>query len=232
MKILALIPARSGSKRIPNKNIAHLNGYPLIYHTIKEAKLSQYINRIIVSTDSERIADIAKSYGAEAPFLRPESISKDTSTELELFNHALNWLKKNENYEPDLIVKLFPTSPFRTVISIDECIRLKFKYPKADSVRSVKLVKEHPFKMWKIWNNRLHPIMERPREAHTAAYQTLPKFYVNNASIDVTTPKVIRKGSITGNNIIPYIMDETQSLDINAEEDLILARALMGDYDE
>lgn len=229
MKILALIPARSGSKRIPNKNIARLHGFPLIYYTIKEAKLSQYINRIIVSTDSERIADIAKSYGAEAPFLRPESISKDTSTELELFNHALNWLKKNENYEPDLIVKLFPTSPFRTVVSIDECIRLKLTHPKADSVRSVKQVSEHPFKMWKIRNNRLIPIMKRPREAHTAAYQTLPKFYVNNASIDVTTPKVINKGSITGKNIIPYIMNAQESLDINTEEDFLMARLLMGD---
>ena len=113
-KIMCLILARGGSKRIPHKNIKKLVGKPLIAYTIECAKRSKYINRIIVSTDDKVIAKVAKEYGAEVPFYRPDEISQDDSTELDSFKHALSWLKENENYEPDLIVKLFATAPFRT----------------------------------------------------------------------------------------------------------------------
>ena len=107
MKILAFIPARSGSKRIPKRNIKLLKGKPLIAYTIEAAKKSKYINRIVVSTDSEEIANIAKQFDAEVPFLRPGNISKADSTEMGFFNHALDWFFKNENYIPDLIVLLY-----------------------------------------------------------------------------------------------------------------------------
>ena len=122
MKILAFIPARGGSKRIPNKNIKLLNGKPLIVYTIEAAKGSNHINRIVVSTDSEEIATIAKQYGAEVPFLRPKEISQSDSTEMQFFEHALNRFEKHEQYEPDLIVLLYPTSPFRKPASIDRAI--------------------------------------------------------------------------------------------------------------
>ena len=231
MKVLALILARGGSVRIPDKNITPLGGHPLIFYTIDAAKKSKHINRILVSTDSREIADVAMKCGAEAPFLRPAEISKSDSTELEAFEHALGWLKENEGYVPDIIVKLFPTSPFRTTESIDKCIELLIANPDADSVRSVRLCKEHPYKMWTIGNNRLQPFVpwsSKPKEAHTLSYQSLPVVYVNNASIDVTKPStVLNKKSVTGTEIVPFVMDEAESLDVNTPLDLELARLVL-----
>lgn len=230
MKILCLILARGGSTRIPKKNIKKLGGYPLIYYTIKAAQKSKYVNRIIVSTDDKEITRVARKYGAEVPFYRPKKISKVDSTELEAFEHALGWLKKNEEYIPNLIVKLFPTSPFRTTESIDKAIELLLANPKADSVRSVTSCSEHPYKMWVIMNNRLCsfvPLKQKPREAHTLPYQVLPKVYIQNAAIDVTKPSNIwGKKSITGTEIIPFVMDEIESLDVNTPLDLLLAKII------
>ena len=122
IKILGLIPARSGSKRIPRKNIMPLNGKPLIAYTIETAKKSKYINKVLVSTDSKEIASVARRYGAEVSFLRPKSISQDDSTEMQFLEHALEWFLEYENYEPDLIVLLYPTSPFRKPESIDKAV--------------------------------------------------------------------------------------------------------------
>jgi len=231
MKMLCLILARGGSKRVPHKNIKSLAGKPLISYTIECAKHSNFINRIIVSTDDKEIAKVANKYGAETPFLRPDNISKDTSTELEAFKHALSWLKENENYEPDMIVKLFPTSPFRKTESVDRAIELLLNNSQADSVRSVTLCSEHPYKMWTIEQNYLKsliPPQQKPKEAHTLSYQLLPTIYIQNASIDVTRPKNIwEQESITGKNIIPFIMDEYESLDVNTSLDFQLAELLM-----
>ncbi len=217
MKILAFIPARSGSKRIPKKNIKLLKGKPLISYTIEVAKKSKYINRIVVSTDSEEIADVAKKFDAEVPFLRPSSISKADSTEMEFFNHALDWFIKKENYIPDLIVLLYPTSPFRKAESIDKAIEKMLKYPKADSLRSIRLCSEHPYKMWVIEKGYLKPFMrEENMNIHTLSYQLLPTVYIQNASIYITKPSTIKnKKSPTGDVIIPFIMDEIESIDIN-----------------
>src|SRR3989338_3529291 len=124
MKILCLILARGGSKRVPKKNIKLLGGKPLIAYTIICAKRSKYINRIIVSTDNDEIARISLDCGAEVPFRRPFEISRDDSTELEAFDHALKWLKDRENYVPDFVVKLFTTSPFRRHQTVDKAIGL------------------------------------------------------------------------------------------------------------
>lgn len=231
MKILALILARGGSQRVPRKNIKLLGGKPLIQYTLDTAKKSKYINRIIVSTDDEEIAKVAKKYGAEVPFMRPKEISQSDSTELQAFEHALKWLKENEGYEPDLIVKLFPTSPFRRVESIDKCVELMIANPDADSVRSVRKCTEHPYKMWKIEGNRLQPLIsweQKPKDAHTLSYQVLPPVYVNNASIDVTKPStILNKKSITGTEIVPYVMGEIESHDINDPLDFHLAELIL-----
>ncbi len=177
MKILALIPARSGSKRIPQKNIKLLNGKPLIAYTIEAAKKSKHINRVVVSTDSEDIASTAKGFGAEIPFLRPDSISRSDATEMEFFEHTLNWLLEHERYEPDLIVLLYPTSPFRKTESINKAIEEINKHPDADSLRSIKLCTEHPYKMWKIENGLLVSfVKEKDTNIHTLSYHLLPKY--------------------------------------------------------
>lgn len=231
LKIMCLILARGGSKRIPKKNIKELAGKPLIAYTIECAKGSKYINRIVVSTNDEEIAKVSRGFDAETPFVRPATISQDDSTELDAFKHALKWLKDNEGYEPDLIVKLFPTSPFRTAKSVDKAIKLLLDNPLADSVRSMRLCSEHPYKMWTIKNNRLKSLIstkQKPKEAHTLSYQVLPKIYIQNASIDVTRPENIwGKDSITGTEIIPFIMDEIESIDINTGLDLDLAELII-----
>lgn len=229
MKILALIPARAGSERVPNKNILPLNGKPLISYTIEAALNSKHINRIIVTTDSEEILAISKAYGAEVPFLRPASIAQKDSTEMQFFEHALEWLETNESYEPDFIVLLYPTSPFRTTESIDKAIEEILKHPEADSLRSVKLCSEHPHKMWIRDVNYLKPFVETDiPNSHTLSYQLLPTIYIQNASIYITKPVTIRvKKSPTGDVIIPFIMNEEESIDINNPIDFALAEAVM-----
>jgi CMP-N-acetylneuraminic acid synthetase len=231
IKTLAFIPARGGSVRVPNKNIKLLGGKPLISYTIECAKRSKYINRIIVSTDDKDIARIAKRYGAEVPFVRPRRISGPGSKELEVFDHALHWLKRNEGYVPDIIVKLFATSPFRSAESVDRAIEMLLSDSRADSVRSVRLCSEHPYKMWTVKDGRLHhfiPVSQKPPQGHTLSYHLLPKVYIQNASIDVIRPSnILKKRSITGDRILPYIMDEVESMDINMPCDLICAEALV-----
>jgi len=230
LKIICLILARAGSQRIPDKNIKLLGKKPLIAYTIECAKNSKYINRIIVSTDGQKIAAISVKYGAEVPFRRPSGISKADSTELDAFRHAFGWLKKNEGYVPDLIVKLFPTSPFRQTKSVDEAIELLISHPEADSVRSVRLCSEHPYMMWKIKGLRLKhfvPEAKKPKQAHTLSYQVLPKIYIQNAAIDVTRPANIwKKNSITGKKILAYVMDERESFDINTPLDFAFAQLM------
>ena len=135
--ILAVIPARGNSKSIKNKNIKLLFGKPLIYYSINIAKRSKSINRIIVSSDSKKIINIAKKYGAEAPFVRPKELSKDNSEDYGLFLHCLKWLEKNENYIPDLIVHLRPTYPIRSAKIVDKAIKFALRKKGYDSIRSV-----------------------------------------------------------------------------------------------
>ena len=229
MKILAFIPARDGSKRISKKNVKPLASKPLIAYTIEAAEKSERINRIVVSTNSKEIAEIAKRHGAEIPFLRPDSISKDDSTEMEFFEHALNWFSKNENYEPDLIVLLYPTSPFRTSKSIDRAIGEMISHPEADSLRSIRLCSEHPYKMWVKENGYLKPfVKEDDPNIHTFSYHLLPEVFIQNASIYITTPSTIRnKKSPAGDIIIPFIMDELESIDINNPLDFEFAESVV-----
>ncbi|MBE3128769.1 MAG: acylneuraminate cytidylyltransferase family protein [Actinobacteria bacterium] len=234
MKILGFIPARSGSNRIPNKNIKLLNGKPLIAYTIEVAKKSKYVNRIVVSTDSEEIAEVGKQYGAEVPFLRPKEISQEKSTEMQFFEHALDWFLKNENYEPDLIVLLYPTSPFRKAESIDKAIEEMLKNPEVDSLRSIRLCSEHPYKMWIIEKGYLKPFMrEKNMNIHTLSYQLLPTVFIQNANIYITKPSTIKnKKSPTGDVIIPFIMDEIESIDINRPLDFAFAEMIMEKFND
>ena len=134
--VLALIPARGGSKGLPGKNTKDLCGKPLIAHSIDTAKASTQINRIIVTTDDQKIADVAKQYGAELPFMRPAELATDKSLALDAFVHAINWLKDNEGYEADCVVILYPTCPIRNVEDIDNGVKL-FLEKNADSVMCV-----------------------------------------------------------------------------------------------
>jgi len=231
MKILGLILARGGSVRVPRKNIRELAGRPLIYYIIQTARMSRYINRVIVSTDDEEIAEVARRFGAEVPFYRPKELAKEDSPEFDAIEHALNWLRDNEGYVPDLVVKLFPTSPFLRPETVDRAIETMLANPDADSLRSVRPCKEHPFKMWVIEGNRLRsfvPPDRKPKDAHSLPYQVLPKVYIQNACIDVIRPANIwEKRSVTGDEILPFVMDELESFDINTELDFLVAEEIM-----
>jgi len=229
MNILAFIPARGGSVRVPDKNIRPLAGKPLIAYTIEAAKGSRFVNRIVVSTDSDAIAEIARRCGAEVPFKRPAEIAGPHSTEMEFFEHALNWFTKNEAYEPDLIVLLYPTAPFRTSASIDRAVELILEHPEADSLRSVVLCSEHPYKMWVVENELLKPFVQaEDPNMHTWPYQRLPKIYIQNANIYITKPKTIQeKKNPVGDVVIPFVMGPQESVDVNTLEDFEFAEWLM-----
>jgi len=136
-RVLALIPARGGSKGIPGKNIMTIGGKPLIAHTILQAQASQRINRVIVSTDDEQIAAVSREWGAELPFIRPAEFAQDLSPDIDVFRHALNWLREHEGYVPDLVVHLRPTGPVRRIVLIDQAIGELAAHPEADALRSV-----------------------------------------------------------------------------------------------
>ncbi len=187
------------------------------------------ISRLIVTTDSEKIAEISKSEGAEVPFMRPKEISKSDSMEKEFLDHALNWLKKNEGYEPEYIVILYPTSPFRKTESIDQAIKKIINHPEADSLRSVTLCHEHPYKMWQLTNNCLIPLMkDDDPNKHTFSYHLLPEIFVQNASINITKLSTIRNNvSYLGEVIMPFVMDEVESIDLNDTLDFEYAELMM-----
>jgi N-acylneuraminate cytidylyltransferase len=147
---LALIPARGGSKSIPRKNIRPFAGHPLIAYSIAAGLAAETISRVVVSTDDEEIAAIARRYGAETPFLRPAELSQDHTADLPVFQHALEWLAEHEGYQPEIVVQLRPTSPFRRVSHIDQAVYRLLERPEADSVRTVCVPFQNPFKMWRI----------------------------------------------------------------------------------
>ena len=194
-EIVAIIPARGGSKSIPRKNIYPLLGKPLIYWTIKQAKESKLINRVVVSTDDEEIKKIALKYGAEVPFLRPKKIAGDKSTDLEVFKHALDYFHNKEKSFPFLLVHLRPTGPARLVSVIDKAISKMLKNIKFDSLRSVSLASQTPYKMWFINNNKMTSVikMKNNIESHSVPRQQLPEVYWQNGYVDIVKPITILK---------------------------------------
>lgn len=222
-QVVAVIPARAGSKSIPHKNIKSLLGKPLLAYSIEHALNSKYVDRVIVSTDSEEYAEIARKFGAEVPFLRPKDISKDDSLDIELFKHALEWYKTKENYAPDYCVHLRPTHPVRNTTDIDRMLEILANDPNADSIRSVILNRTViPYKMWFMdeVSNKLTPIMQNLdlKEPYNTPRQYLPKTYFQNASIDIARSRtILTKGSMTGDLILGYVMDEEFDIDYDAD---------------
>ena len=223
MKILAVIPARSGSKSLPHKNIKLWRGKPLLAYSIEHAKSSKYDMRVVVSTDSEDYAKIARQYGAEVPFLRPSSISQDSSTDLECMQHCLQELKLQDNYEPDVLVHLRPTQPQRSVKDLDTSLDLFLQlYDSYDSLRSVIPVDKSPFKMYVIDGIQLKPLFNQVRdikEPYNVGRQMLPQAYLHNGYIDLIKCSVIREGSMTGGRILCWKMKKCDNVDIDSQID-------------
>ena len=215
MEVLAIIPARSGSKSVPNKNIRNMAGRPMLAYSIEHGLKSELINRVIVSTDSEEYARIAREYGAEVPFIRPAEYATDTALDYDVFKHALDYLKESERYEPDIVVQLRPTYPIRDVKDIDEMISRLAADDEADSIRSVGPAKEIPYKMWKMDDSGvLDSFAKDIPECYNMPRQELPKVYYQNACIDVFKPRAIYDyQSMTGKKILGYVMDKNYDID-------------------
>jgi len=234
-RILCVIPARSGSQAVKHKNIRNFLGKPLLAHSISQARQSKHSAnmRVIVSTDSERYASIAREHGAECPFLRPLELSGSLSTDLECMQHCLQWLKSYEYYVPDFVLQLRPTQPLRRVVDIDMCIDIfKNKRHVYDSLRSVAEVDKSPFKMYTITGESsdkgqtLRPIfreLDGLIEPFNNARQLLPKAYIHNGYIDIVNTEVINRGFMSGEKVFPYVMQKEDTTDIDTEEDWILA---------
>ena len=230
MKILAIIPARSGSKGIPDKNIQIYNGLPLLVHSIRHAQMSRFKLRTIVSTDSELYAKIAIEAGAEAPFLRPESISGDLSTDLEVFRHTLEWLDQNQDYRPDIVVHLRPTYPTRGDHLLDIAIQMFIQSLEKGytSLRSVVEMEKSAFKMYTITEETLVPLFTRCnmlgyteiKEPFNQCRQILPTCYLHNGCIDIFKPEIIKNDTVSGDKILPFVMSKSEIHDIDTVEDL------------
>lgn len=215
-EVIAIVPARSGSKSVPHKNIRTFAGKPLMAHSIEQALASGMVKRVLVSTDSPEYADIARQHGAEAPFLRPAAISGDTSTDLECFQHALGWLASHEDEVPELIVHLRPTHPNRRPADIARAVALLREHPEWDSLRSVVPAPETPFKMWfRNAAGELEPVIRSDiPEAHSRPRQSLPRTFLQNANIDVIRSRtIIEKGSVAGTRIGSLLMEEFHDID-------------------
>lgn len=223
--VLAIIPARSGSKSVIDKNIRMIAGKPMIAYSIEHGLKAECIDRVIVSTDSEKYADIAREYGAEVPFIRPAEYATDTSLDIDVFRHALLFLKENEGYEPELVVQLRPTYPIRRISDIEAMVKYMREHPAVDSMRCIAPAKEVAYKMWfKDDDGMLSPIMKDIPECYNMPRQQLPKIYYQNACIDVVRSKVIlEQNSMSGKKIAGYEMDE--NFDIDTEEEFKRAAA-------
>ena len=222
--ILAIIPARGGSKGIKNKNLQLVNGHPLLAWSIAAAKAAQKINRIFVSTDSIEIAEVAKSYGAEVPFMRPTEIADDQSRDLAFLQHALNWLEENEKVTSEFWVQLRPTSPLRTGEIIDNAIAQMQKNASADSLRVVTKAPITPYKMWKLdENQKLNPLLqlENIAEPFNEPRQTLPQIYWQIGTLDVIRSSTLSgQNSVSGKNILGVEVPQNWALDIDTVQDL------------
>jgi CMP-N,N'-diacetyllegionaminic acid synthase len=220
VKVLAIIPARGGSKGIPQKNIVDVCGHPLIYYTIREAHASTRIDATIVSTDDEQIADVARELGADVPFMRPQDFATDSARDIGFMQHALEWVEKERDWHPDIMLFLPPTSPSRTAKDIDDAIEFLEKTG-ADSVRT--MVHAPHFNPYKMWiedgeDGRVEPLFSEARG--NIPRQESKNFYMPVAVAYVTRSKFIREGEIWGPDVRMMSFPLERFTDIDTPKDV------------
>ena len=225
--ILSIIPSRGSSKGVPRKNIRPLAGKPVIAWTIETAFACHSLDRIIVSTDDKEIAEIARQYGAEVPFIRSNELAQDDTPDLPVYQHALSWLAEHEGYRPDIVVWLRPTAPLRTVQDVEAAIHLLIDTG-ADGVRSVCPAEHHPYWMKKLNGDRLVPFMEGIDLTRYYQRQLLPPAYCLNGAVDVTWyTTVMDKGLLYSGDVRGYVMPVDRSIDLDSELDFAIAELLL-----
>ena len=232
MSVLGIIPARGGSKRVPRKNIRLLAGKPLINYTIEAALAAKLLDRVIVSTDDAEIAEVAKSCGAEVPFIRPAELAEDKTPDQPVFRHALEKLKELFDYEPEIVLNLRPTTPLKTPQTIDRVIKTILD-TNADIVRTMSPVTgvHHPYWMYKLSDdNQAVPFLKDIKMSQYFQSQLLPPVYRINSAADAMKSKLIYEGNILGDNsnMRVVITSEEESVDIDTEFDFNLCEVLLG----
>ena len=230
---IALIPARQGSKRIPGKNVRVLHGHPTLAYTIAPALESGVFDSVIVSTDSEETAAIARHYGAEVPFLRPAEFAGDRSPDIEWVEYTLGELKRRGR-SWDCFSLLRPTSPFRTADTIRRAWERFTAQDGVDSLRAVEKCGQHPAKMWVVQGDRMVSLLQPSDPAappwHSMPYQALPPIYVQNASLEIAWTRVVsEKRTIAGDVLVPFITQGYEGFDINDLHDWMIAERLLAD---
>lgn len=224
--IFALIPARAGSKRVAGKNVRPLMGHPLLAYSIAAAKESGIFNRIVVTTDSPEFAEIAHYYGAEAPFLRPKELAESTSPDIDWILHAFNQLGSSD----ECFSILRPTSPFRSADTIRRAWNQFLNTPDADSIRAVELCHEHPGKMWRMGDGLLIPLWNDADAAvpsYDAQYQSLPKIYIQNSSLEMARTSVVLASRLRGGKkIAPFLTEGVEGFSIDYEDEWNYAQQL------
>lgn len=229
MKLLGVIPARGGSKSVPRKNLKSLAGKPLVAYVIEEALKSKLLNRVIVSTEDKEIARVARSYGAEVPFMRPKELARDEVSIIPVVQHAMRYLDENESWRADVIASIQPTSPFIEAADIDSAVTKLIK-TRCDSVVSVcKMVHGHPYWAMKLEGDRLTPL--NPKGHRYLQKQDLPPFYMLNGALYVRRRKVLENWSgrdfALGKDVRAIVMDEAKSIDIDTPVDFMVAENLI-----
>jgi CMP-N,N'-diacetyllegionaminic acid synthase len=224
---VALVPARSGSERVPGKNILPLAGHPLIAYSIAGAQEAGIFTAVVVSTDSEEIAEVARRYGAEVPGLRPPEMSTSTSFDIEWVLHVMR------NRDEDIFAILRPTSPFRTGGTIRRAHeRLVELGDRADSIRAVEPARQHPGKMWTIVGELIEPLLPQPEgetPLHSRQYQALPKVYAQNSSLELAWSRVLDDPvpTISGNRVAPFFTEGAEGFSIDYPEDVEVAERML-----
>jgi CMP-N,N'-diacetyllegionaminic acid synthase len=229
--VVALIPARSGSERVRDKNIRPLAGHPLLAYAVAVARQAEIFDRIVCSTDSGKIAEVAQRYGADVPFLRPSELATATSPDIGWITHALEQLE--DHYDLFAIVRA--TNPFRGPRVLRRGLEQLLATPEADSIRAVELVKQHPGKMWVLEGRTMRPLLEQSHldvAWHAGQYQALPEVYVQNSALEIAWTRVVSQtGTREGKVVAPYLTQAYEGFNIDDEEDWDRARRLLDDGD-
>jgi len=230
LNILGIIGIRSGSKGIPDKNIKSLAGKPLVGWIIEKAKQSKYLTRVVVSTDSPHYAEIARAHGAETPFLRPPELAGDSSPEFEYIKHALSWLKENEKYEPDIVVRLMATSPLQTAEDIDACIEKLLQDKGADTSVVVAEARQHPLKAFRAEGELLVPFFAKSTGEMISNRQDDKKAYFRANVVACPIKTILEKDSMYGARIVYHVIPQERAVDIDTPTDFFVAEQLMNTF--
>ena len=226
MKSVVIIPARGGSKSLPKKNILLLRGRPLLCFSIDYSLKSKLVSSTIVSTDSQEIADIAKNYGANVPFIRPSKFAQDGSRDYEVIRHAFDFLEAQGTIF-DFYILLRPTSPMRPPGLIEKAVAILERNESASSVRSMALIKEHPYRAWKQHSDgSVSSFIFNEIEPYNIPRQELPELYFQTGDIEVIRRETIMKGSISGECVFPLVIEHKDMIDIDNQSDFERAEKL------